>query len=86
MNIKLQDPGLLKTQAYINGQWVDADNGATFAVTNPATGEHLADVASLGAVETRRAIEAAEVAMQAWKAEPASVWAAAWMRTRPTGR
>ncbi|WP_020683610.1 NAD-dependent succinate-semialdehyde dehydrogenase [Marinobacterium rhizophilum] len=71
MSIKLQDPGLLKTQAYINGQWVDADNGATFAVTNPATGEHLADVASVGAAETRRAIEAAELAMQDWKALPA---------------
>jgi succinate-semialdehyde dehydrogenase / glutarate-semialdehyde dehydrogenase len=71
MNITLQDPSLLQTQAYINGQWVDADSGETFAVTNPANGEHLADVASVGAAETRRAIEAAEAAMQSWKAQPA---------------
>jgi succinate-semialdehyde dehydrogenase/glutarate-semialdehyde dehydrogenase len=68
MSIQLQDPSLLQSQAYINGQWVDADDGATFAVTNPANGEHLADVASVGAAETRRAIEAADLAMQGWKA------------------
>lgn len=72
MTIQLNDMGLLKTRAFINGQWVDADSGETFAVTNPATGEHLADVASAGAAETRRAIEAAEVAMQEWKARPAA--------------
>ncbi len=71
MSITLQDPGLLQSQAYINGQWVDADDGATFAVTNPANGEHLADVASVGAAETRRAIAAADLAMQDWKALPA---------------
>jgi succinate-semialdehyde dehydrogenase/glutarate-semialdehyde dehydrogenase len=68
MSIQLQDPSLLQSQAYINGQWVDADDGATFAVTNPANGEHLAEVASVGAAETRRAIEAADLAMQGWKA------------------
>lgn len=71
MTIQLKDPGLLKTQAYIDGQWIDADSGATFAVTNPATGEHLAEVASVGAAETRRAIAAADRAMVAWKALPA---------------
>ncbi len=71
MSITLQDPSLLQTQAYINGQWVNADSGETFAVSNPANGEHLADVASVGAAETRRAIEAADVAMQSWKAQPA---------------
>ncbi|MCP8688195.1 NAD-dependent succinate-semialdehyde dehydrogenase [Marinobacterium sedimentorum] len=80
MSIKLQDPGLLKTQAYINGQWVDADDGATFAVTNPANGEHLADVASVGAAETRRAIEAADLAMQDWKALPAKARSAVLRR------
>ena len=72
MTIQLNDMGLLKTQAFINGEWVDGDNGETFAVTNPANGEHLADIASVGAAETRRAIEAAEVAMQDWKARPAA--------------
>lgn len=70
MTMTLNDPTLLKTQAFIDGKWVDADSGATFTVTNPATGEHLADVASVGAVETRRAIAAAERAMAEWKALP----------------
>ncbi len=51
-------PDLLRTQAYVDGRWVDADDGATFAVLDPATGETLADVPRLGAAETRRAIEA----------------------------
>ena len=71
MTIQLNDASLLKTQAFIGGLWVDGDNGETFAVTDPATGEHLADVASVGAAETRRAIEAAERAMTEWKALPA---------------
>ena len=71
MTIELKDSGLLKTQAYIDGQWVDEDNGDSFAVINPATGEKLADVASVGATETARAIATAEQAMIEWKALPA---------------
>ena len=70
-NWSLSDPGLLKTQAYINGEWVDADSGETFAVYNPATNEVIAEVASVGAAETRRAIEAAEVARHDWAARSA---------------
>ena len=73
MKLNLNDSTLLKTQAFIDGQWVNADNSETFPVTNPATGEHLADVASVGAAETRRAIEAADRAMVGWKALPAKV-------------
>ena len=43
----------------------------TFAVTNPATGEELAQVPRHGVEETRRAIEAAERAQPAWRARPA---------------
>ncbi len=57
---------LLRTQAYVAGEWIDADSGATFPVLDPATGETLADVPRLGAAETRRAIEAAERALPAW--------------------
>ena len=71
MSLPLSDPSLLKTQAYIDGQWVDADDGATFPVTNPANGELIATVAKLGAPETARAIEAADRAMQEWKTLPA---------------
>ena len=71
MTLTLSDPGLLKSQAYINGQWIDADNGATFAVTNPADGELIVEVAKVGAAETARAITAAQEAMASWKALPA---------------
>jgi succinate-semialdehyde dehydrogenase/glutarate-semialdehyde dehydrogenase len=71
MTLSLSDPGLLKSQAYIDGQWVDADSGETFAVTNPANGELIIEVARLGATETARAIAAADRAMQGWKLLPA---------------
>lgn len=67
MALELQDPSLLKTQAYIDGQWLDGDGGESFPVHNPATGELVAEVASCGAAETRRAIEAAEVAQKSWR-------------------
>ena len=67
----LSDPSLLRTQAYINGEWVDADDGATFKVLNPATHEVVAEMANVGGAETRRAIEAAEVAQKAWAAKSA---------------
>ncbi len=67
--MKLSDPKLLKEKAYINGQWVDGDGGNTFPVYNPSTGEELAQVADLGAAETTRAVEAAHLAMQDWKAK-----------------
>jgi len=64
---QLSDQGLLKTQAFINGHWIDAHDGATIDVTNPATGEVLASVAKVGAAETAQAIEAAEKAMESWR-------------------
>jgi succinate-semialdehyde dehydrogenase/glutarate-semialdehyde dehydrogenase len=73
MNLSLSDPTLLQTQAYIGGTWVDADDGATFPVSNPANGELLVRVAKVGATETRRAIEAASLAMEGWKAQPAKI-------------
>ncbi|MCY3931426.1 MAG: aldehyde dehydrogenase family protein, partial [Acidobacteria bacterium] len=63
----LADPGLLRAQAYIDGQWVDADSGEIFAVENPATGEVLAEVACCGGTETSRAIEAAGRAFEKWR-------------------
>ena len=62
---------LLRRQAYVDGAWVDADSGETFPVTNPATGEVVAEVPRLGAEETRRALAAAERALPAWKARTA---------------
>ena len=51
--LNLADPGLLKTQAYVDGQWCDANGGTYFDVTNPATGEVIATVPDMGADETR---------------------------------
>ncbi len=76
MSIKLSDSGLLKTQAYINGEWVDADGGGTVPVTNPATGEVVAEVAKCSTAETRRAIESAHAAMVGWRARSAKERAA----------
>ena len=70
MELSLCDPGLLKKQAYIDGQWVDADNGATFDITNPANGELITAVAKVGAAETARAIAAASTAMREWARKP----------------
>lgn len=69
--MKLRDPNLLRTQAYIGGTWVDADAAAVTAVHNPATGQVLGSVPELGAAETRRAIEAAHRAFPAWAARTA---------------
>jgi succinate-semialdehyde dehydrogenase / glutarate-semialdehyde dehydrogenase len=69
--MKLKDPGLLKNQCYIDGQWVSADSGATRAVRNPATAETVSTVPNAGAAETRRAIEAASRAFPAWRTKTA---------------
>lgn len=62
----LSDPALLRSQAYIDGEWLNADNGAAFAVENPATGTRLGTVPDLTAIEARRAIEAAHHAFPEW--------------------
>ena len=74
--MQLKDPTLLRQQAYINGAWLDADNGETHPVTNPATGEHLGTIPMMGAAETRRAIEAANAAWPAWRKKTAKERAA----------
>ena len=66
--LSLQDPRLFRQQAYINSEWVDADNRSTFEVTDPADGSVLGHVPNMGAAETRRAIEAANAAWPAWRA------------------
>ncbi len=64
---QLKDPSLLRQQAYLNGQWCDADQGGKHEVHNPANGSLLGSVPMMGAAETRRAIEAANAAWPAWK-------------------
>lgn len=65
--MQLRDTSLLKQECCIGGEWVTADDGALLAVTNPATGETLAGVPSVGSAETRRAVAAAEGAFAAWR-------------------
>lgn len=67
----LKDPTLLATKAYVAGEWVDADDGTTFEVLNPARGDVICTVPDLGRAETARAIEAARVAMKEWAARTA---------------
>jgi succinate-semialdehyde dehydrogenase/glutarate-semialdehyde dehydrogenase len=67
----LKDSKLFRQQCYIDGAWSDADAGATIAVTNPANGEILGTVPKMGTAETRRAIEAADAALPAWRARTA---------------
>jgi succinate-semialdehyde dehydrogenase/glutarate-semialdehyde dehydrogenase len=59
----------LHSQAFINGKWITADQ--TFSVTNPATGEVVANVPDLDETHTRSAIEAASAAFPAWSSLPA---------------
>ena len=64
----LKDPSLLVSKAYVAGQWVDAADGATFAVTNPARGDVIARVPDLTRADAARAIEAADTARHEWAA------------------
>jgi succinate-semialdehyde dehydrogenase/glutarate-semialdehyde dehydrogenase len=68
---EFKDPELVRTQAYINGQWADADGARTFAVHDPATGKLLAQVANTGAAQAQAAIEAARQAFPLWRAKTA---------------
>ncbi len=70
-SLKLNNTALFRQQCYINGEWVNADNKAALAVTNPADGSQLGTVPNMGAAETRRAIEAAHAAWPAWRAKTA---------------
>ncbi|PMX28238.1 MULTISPECIES: NAD-dependent succinate-semialdehyde dehydrogenase [unclassified Pseudomonas] len=69
---QLRDPSLLVERAYVNGAWIEADDGATIDVTNPTDGSVIARVPALQAAETRRAIEAARARFVAWREVPAA--------------
>ena len=69
--MQLKDKSLFRQQCYIDGKWVDADSRATISVNNPADNSTLGVVPKMGAAETRRAIEAADRALPAWRAKTA---------------
>jgi succinate-semialdehyde dehydrogenase/glutarate-semialdehyde dehydrogenase len=74
--LNLKDPSLLRQQAYIDGEWCGANDGATVEVKNPATGEKIGTVPHMGAFDTRRAIDAANAAWPAWRKKSAKERAA----------
>ena len=63
----LKDASLFRDRAFVNGAWIEADNRKRIDVDNPAGGG-VGTVPDMGAVETRRAIEAAAAALPAWRA------------------
>ena len=65
--MQLTDTDLLRTQAFVNGEWIDGDGGETTPVLNPANGNSVAEVARCGTAETHRAIAAAAVAQEEWR-------------------
>lgn len=69
--INLSNQSLFKQQCYVAGEWVSAQSGKTFPVTNPSTGGFLTEVADLGASDTQTAVEAAETALASWQATTA---------------
>jgi succinate-semialdehyde dehydrogenase / glutarate-semialdehyde dehydrogenase len=71
--LRINDTALIRQQAFINGNWIDAESGENLAVYNPATGEVVGTVAKCGTNETRRAIDAAQRAFMSWRREPAKV-------------
>lgn len=58
---------LIRSEAYVNGRWVGAQSGKSFAVTNPADGLVMTYVPDMGAADVQEAVEAAAAAFPAWR-------------------
>ncbi|WP_370228638.1 NAD-dependent succinate-semialdehyde dehydrogenase [Cognatishimia sp.] len=69
--LQLNDPSLLVNAAYVAGEWIEASEGASIDVTNPATGELIGRIPNLGSAETDAAIAAAAVVQKDWAARTA---------------
>ncbi|MEJ6477754.1 MAG: aldehyde dehydrogenase family protein, partial [Octadecabacter sp.] len=65
----LKRPDLLCEKAFVGGEWVDAKDGKTFDVVNPARGDVIAKVADLSRAEITTAIDAAEKSRHTWAAQ-----------------
>lgn len=63
----MQKNSLIRTQSYVNGQWVNAASGKTFDVKNPATGELIASVTDMNIQDVRKAIDAANDAWPSYR-------------------
>jgi succinate-semialdehyde dehydrogenase/glutarate-semialdehyde dehydrogenase len=62
---KLKDPSLLRSTAYINGQWLASEHD--FDITDPGSGQVIAKVANLDQDATRLAVDAAASAFPSWR-------------------
>ena len=76
----LSDSALFRQQCFINGQWCDAEDGATLEVDNPATGEVLGTVPKMREADTLQAIAAADNALPSWRSKTAAERADLLMR------
>ncbi len=65
--LKLKDKRLLKTESYVDGQWINSDDNSLIDVDDPATGTVITRVSKCGTAETRRAIDAASAALSRWQ-------------------
>lgn len=63
----LKNPALLQKQGFINGQFVDSSSKAVFAVTDPSSGNVVAEVADMTVEDTYKAIADAQIAFESWK-------------------
>ena len=64
--MQLKDSSLLRSESYVNGEWLAAPGGKTFQINNPATGELIMAVADHGADTIKKAIDAAAIAQKEW--------------------
>ncbi|KAA0875679.1 NAD-dependent succinate-semialdehyde dehydrogenase [Nitrincola tapanii] len=65
--MQLKQASLFRQDAWIQGQWCQADSGASTPIYNPANAAQLGSVPNMGADETARAIAAAEAALPSWR-------------------
>jgi succinate-semialdehyde dehydrogenase / glutarate-semialdehyde dehydrogenase len=70
-SLALEDSSLLRQQCYVDSQWIGADDGGSMPVVDPATGALVGSVPVFHAAETKRAIDAANRALPAWRAKTA---------------
>lgn len=64
--LQLQDPSLLRSQIFVNGQWFDDASAQPIEVRNPSDGTLVGTVPRAGGTETRQSIQAADAAFRAW--------------------
>src|SRR5210317_649974 len=64
----LRDPSLLCSKAFVAGEWIDAADGTTYPVLNPARGDVLVELPDLSVEDAKHAIDAAYAVQTDWAA------------------